>query len=96
MSKFLLAAVIAFVYILFLFLEMRFVVKENKPLKHLFRDGLLVYLSVLVGDFLLNQWRLWAKMCSRRLRSLPTPPIFNAYLKSIILIYIWRWLIQTY
>ena len=55
MSKFLLAAVIAFVYILFLFLEMRFVVKENKPLKHLFRDGLLVYLSVLVGDFLLTQ-----------------------------------------
>ena len=55
MSKFLLATVIAFVYIIFIFLEMRFIAKENKPLKNLFRDGLLVYLSVLIGDFLLNQ-----------------------------------------
>ncbi len=55
MGKFVLAAVIAIVYIVFLFLEMRFILKENKPLKTLFRDGLLVYLSVLLGDFLLNQ-----------------------------------------
>ena len=55
MDKFILAGVIAIVYIIFLFLEMRFIVKENKPLKYLFRDGLLVYLSVLVGDFVLNQ-----------------------------------------
>ena len=56
MAKFILASVVAIVYILFLFLEMRFIVKENKPLKLLFRDGLLVYLSVLVGDFMLNQF----------------------------------------
>ena len=55
MDKFILAAVVAIVYIIFLFLEMRFIVKENKPVKLLFRDGLLVYLSVLLGDFLLNQ-----------------------------------------
>ena len=55
MDKFILAGVIAIVYIVFLFLEMRFIVKENKPVKLLFRDGLLVYLSVLVGDFVLNQ-----------------------------------------
>jgi len=55
MVKFVLAAVVAIVYIVFLFLEMRFIVKENKPLKKLFRDALLVYLSVLVGDFVLNQ-----------------------------------------
>ena len=50
MGKFVLAAVIAIVYIVFLFLEMRFILKENKPLKTLFRDGLLVYLSVLLGE----------------------------------------------
>ena len=55
MVKFILAGVVAVVYIIFLFLEMRFILKENKPLKILFRDGLLVYLSVLLGDFILNQ-----------------------------------------
>ena len=54
MGKFILAAVISFVYIVFLFLEMRFILKENKPLKLLFRDGILVYLSVLLGDFVLT------------------------------------------
>ena len=55
MVKFVLASVIAIVYFVFRFLEMRFIIKENKPLKVMLRDGLLVYLSVLVGDFLLNQ-----------------------------------------
>ena len=55
MVNFLQAAVIAVVYVLFLFLEMRFILKENKPMKRLLRDGLLVYLSVLLGDFVLNQ-----------------------------------------
>jgi len=55
MVNFLQAAVIAVVYELFLFLEMRFILKENKPMKRLLRDGLLVYLSVLLGEFVLNQ-----------------------------------------
>ena len=55
MPKFILASVIAIVYVLFLFLEMRFILKENKPMKRLLRDGLLVYLSVLLGEFVLNQ-----------------------------------------
>ena len=56
MAKFLLATVTAIVYIVFLFLEMRFIIKENKPLKLLLRDALLVYLSVLVGGFMLSQF----------------------------------------
>jgi len=55
MVNFLQAAIIAVVYVLFLFVEMRFVLKENKPMKRLLRDGLLVYLSVLLGEFVLNQ-----------------------------------------
>ena len=34
---------------------MRIIVKENKPLKVLFRDTLIVYLSVLLGNFVLTQ-----------------------------------------
>jgi hypothetical protein len=34
---------------------MRFIEKESKPLKLLIRDTLLVYFSVLIGNFLLNQ-----------------------------------------
>ena len=34
---------------------MRFVDKENKPLKFLIRDTLLVYFSVVSGHFILEQ-----------------------------------------
>ena len=50
-----LSAISAVLYVLFRFIEMRFILKENKPLKHLFRDGLLVFLSVFLGKFVLNQ-----------------------------------------
>ena len=42
-------------YLLFKFIEMRFVLKENKPLKLLARDTVLVYLSVLLGNFVISQ-----------------------------------------
>jgi hypothetical protein len=54
-SIFLTAIAISIIYIIFRFIEMRFFLKENIPLKVLFRDTLLVYLSVLLGDFVLNQ-----------------------------------------
>ena len=47
---------VAIIYLLFKFIEMRFILKENKPLKILFRDTLIVYLSVIIGDFVINQW----------------------------------------
>jgi hypothetical protein len=34
---------------------MRFVLKENKPLKFLVRDTVLVYLSVILGNFVISQ-----------------------------------------
>tara|TARA_Y100001933_G_C18592047_1_gene394307 strand:- start:127 stop:360 length:234 start_codon:yes stop_codon:yes gene_type:complete len=54
-STFLTALIIAIVFLLFKFLEMRFVLKENKPLKKLLKETLIVYLSVLGGDFVLQQ-----------------------------------------
>lgn len=53
---FLLAAVISFIYFLTKFIEMRFIVKQNKPLKTLFRDSLLAYFSVIIGDFIYTQF----------------------------------------
>ena len=56
-SIFIIAAVISFVFIIFKFIEMRFVEKESKPLKVLIQDSLVVYFSVLLGYFVLEQIR---------------------------------------
>ena len=48
--------VVAIMYVIFRFIEMRFVLKENKPLKVLFRDTIIVYLSTVSGLFVLDQF----------------------------------------
>ena len=50
------AAVISIVYILFSFIEMRYILKNKKSMKELMRDGLIVYFSIIVGDFVLSQF----------------------------------------
>ena len=52
---FIVAAVISITFIISKFIEMRFVEKENKPLKLLIRDSLLVYFSVIIANFILEQ-----------------------------------------
>jgi hypothetical protein len=52
---FIVAAVISITYLIAKFIEMRFVEKENKPLKLLIRDSLLVYFSVITANFILEQ-----------------------------------------
>ena len=52
---FLVAAIISIVFFIAKFLEMRFIEKENKPLKYLIRDSLLVYFSVICGNFVVDQ-----------------------------------------
>ena len=49
------ALIIAIVFLVIKFIEMRFIDKESKPLKLLIRDALLVYLSVVAGYFILEQ-----------------------------------------
>ena len=46
---------ISVAYLIFKFIEMRFILKENKPIKVLARDTLIVYLSVLLGNFVMQQ-----------------------------------------
>ena len=52
---FVVAAIISITFIIAKFIEMRFIEKESKPLKLLIRDALLVYFSVIAGDFVIGQ-----------------------------------------
>jgi hypothetical protein len=49
------SGIIAFVYLLLKFAEMRIVTKETKPLKDLMRDTLLVYVSCIVGLYVISE-----------------------------------------
>lgn len=49
------AIIISFIFLLVKFFEMRFIEKESKPLKLLIRDGFLVYFTVIIGNFLIDQ-----------------------------------------
>ena len=52
---FLVAGIISVIFFLAKFLEMRYIDEEPKPLKLLIRDSLLVYISVVSGNFILEQ-----------------------------------------
>ena len=52
---FFIAAVISVIFLISKFIEMRFIDNESKPLKLLIRDTLLVYFSVIVGYFIMEQ-----------------------------------------
>lgn len=54
-NTFIVAGIISIVFFLVKFGEMRFIEKESKPLKLLIRDSLLVYFSVIVGIFFVDQ-----------------------------------------
>jgi hypothetical protein len=49
------AGIISVVFFIVKFIEMRFIDKESKPLKLLVRDTLLVFFSVIFGNFVIEQ-----------------------------------------
>ncbi len=55
-NYFIIGLISSIMYLIFKFIEMRFILKENKPLKELFRDTLIVYLSVVSGLFISEQF----------------------------------------
>jgi hypothetical protein len=55
MNTFVVAGIVSFAFFVVKFIEMRFVDRESKPLKFLIRDSLLVYFSVVVGLFVVEQ-----------------------------------------
>lgn len=53
---FVVSGIVSVIFIVIKFLEMRFVdIEKKKPLKFLLRDSLLVYFSVLIGNFVIDQ-----------------------------------------
>jgi hypothetical protein len=52
---FIIAPVVAFIFLIVKFIEMRFVERETKPLKVFARETLFVYFSVIIGNFILEQ-----------------------------------------
>ena len=55
-SYFISGLAVSFIYIIIKFIEMKFVTKKNIPLKLLFRDSLIIYLSSVLGLFVLDQF----------------------------------------
>ena len=47
--------IISFLFLIAKFIEMRFITKKNIAPKILFRDALLVYISVIVAYYILSQ-----------------------------------------
>jgi hypothetical protein len=54
---FLEAFIISVIYIIINFLEMRYFQNEEKPIKDIVKGGLLVYLSVVCGVFIVEQFK---------------------------------------
>jgi hypothetical protein len=50
--------IISLLYLITKFIEMRFILKENKPLKQLFIDSLIVFISSMISLILLDQFNL--------------------------------------
>ena len=49
------AGIIAIIYLLIKFAEMRMVIKEARPIKELVRDMIIVYISVLLGMYIIDE-----------------------------------------
>lgn len=54
-SIFVIAGIISVTFLVAKFFEMRYIEKESKPLKLLIRDSLLVYFSVIISNFIMEQ-----------------------------------------
>lgn len=52
---FLVAGIISVIFFIAKFLEMRYIDNEPRPLKLLIRDALVVYISVVLGSFIMDQ-----------------------------------------
>jgi len=50
------SGIIAFIYLLMKFVEMRMIKKDKKEVKELIRDTLIVYLSSIVGLYIISEF----------------------------------------
>ena len=75
-SIFVTALGISMIYALVKFAEMRFILKENKPFKVIFRDTIFVYLSVVGGNFIIEQMGTLGEITSSSTKAFTDTPDF--------------------
>ena len=71
---FVFAGFISAVFFIAKFIEMRFVEQESKPLKVLVRDTILVYISAVIGSYVVEQI---SPVISESINSVSSPVVFN-------------------
>tara|TARA_Y100001935_G_C17056624_1_gene384641 strand:+ start:87 stop:317 length:231 start_codon:yes stop_codon:yes gene_type:complete len=76
MSIFYISGIVSVIYLVIKFLEMRFIVKENKPFKKLFRDALIVYFSSIGGYYLIQQIEPISENLNEKVVAFTNPPDF--------------------
>jgi hypothetical protein len=50
------SGIISFIYLLMKFVEMRITKNEAKPMKELIRDTVIVYLSAIIGLYIIGEF----------------------------------------
>ena len=58
MNQIVTSSIISVIFFIFKFIEMRLILKENKPLKDLFKETLLVFISATLSLVILEQFNL--------------------------------------
>lgn len=70
-SVFMVAGWVAFVFVICKFFEMKFIDIEYKPMKEVARDALLVYFSVFITHFIMEQMVIVAMGMNGGAKTLP-------------------------
>tara|TARA_B100001741_G_C16407871_1_gene530109 strand:+ start:208 stop:444 length:237 start_codon:yes stop_codon:yes gene_type:complete len=58
MNQVLTSSIISIIYFIFKFMEMRLILKENKPFKELFKDTVIVFISTTLALIILEQFNI--------------------------------------
>ena len=70
---FLIAGIISVIFLIAKFIEMRFIEKENKPLKFLIKDTLISFISTILGFFIITQ----IEPIMERTTNISSPAVFT-------------------
>ena len=54
-NLFIVACIGSVIFLLLKFAEMRIIIKKNKPLKELVKDTVVVFFSIIIGIYILQQ-----------------------------------------
>jgi hypothetical protein len=76
MNIFIIAGIIAFTFFVIKFVEMKFVLKEEKPMKLLMKDTMYVFAAVVVGNYLMEQLTPSIDLASEAKERILKPQVF--------------------